>query len=130
MTDYLTHVLSPVIGSIGVISGVILGFLSDDVVVAAIVAAGGVAAAGVPIMLSTRRKAAEVAASVGPVNGAGSIQEQLKTISTTLGTLATNDRHTLDRLENHEGRLNALEFWQSQFGVDKDDRLNPPKEAP
>lgn len=116
MTDYLTHVLSPVIGSIGVISGVILGFLSDDVVVAAIVAAGGVAAAGVPIMLSTRRKAADIAASVGEKNGRGSIQFQLRQISsgldsvnTALDLLRDNQKHHDRELAEVKNRLDQLE---------------------
>lgn len=82
-----------------------------------------------------QRKADEVARSVGPVNGAGTIQQQLQTIATTLETLSISDRHTISRLDSLEDtvggnttRISALEAWQRQFGVDTDDRFNEPSE--
>lgn len=121
MTDYLTHVLSPVIGSIGVILGVILGFLSDDVVVAAIVAAGGVAAAGVPIMLSTRKKAADIAASVGQKNGHGDLQGQNKEILARLESFQSTGEATLAAVQSMGARLDGhdREFADLKSRVDR-----------
>lgn len=111
-------------------------------VLLAIVGPGGIIILVITIRMRTR--ADELAQSVGPATDDGSLQDQLQSISTTLKVLAANSDHATARIAHledghadhstritaHEERIGALEYWQATFGVDTDDRLNPPtKEA-
>lgn len=111
-------------------------------VLLAIVGPGGIIILVITVRM--RIRADELAQSVGPATDDGSIQDQLQSISTTMRIIAANSDHAVARIGTlevgyadhstritaHEERIGALEYWQRQFGVDGDDRLNPPtKEA-